>query len=101
MPMELDDVLKIAGIRKMCASGDARRVRLARKLSLGELASVLGSSPAVVARWETGACRPRPPAALRYASLISALVAIDDLPRLGDGQAGLSQQRAAAPGPPG
>jgi DNA-binding transcriptional regulator YiaG len=74
--VEVAEAVSLSVVRTWCASGEARRIRQRRGLSLGDVAAVIGSSPAVVARWETGAARPRRDAALRYSSLLTELDAL-------------------------
>ena len=62
-------------VREMCASGQARQLRQAKGLSLREVGDAIGTSAAIVARWETGKTRPRKDAALRLAALYSELIA--------------------------
>ena len=71
--MNSDQALQIAKVRRLLASGDARRARTATGLSLTEVASVLGVSPAAVSRWETGPRRPTGRAALAYGRLLAEL----------------------------
>jgi DNA-binding transcriptional regulator YiaG len=62
----------------MCANGEARLIRKTAGLSLGEVAAAIGSSSAVVARWETGKARPRKDAALRYGEFLAELASLED-----------------------
>jgi transcriptional regulator with XRE-family HTH domain len=48
-------------------------VREAAGLSVRELAAEIGVEAATLSRWETGRCRPRRPAALRWAAAVEAL----------------------------
>lgn len=57
-------------MRLLAASGDARSLRIEQRISLRELATVLGTSPSTVCRWEQGQTTPRAPAALRWADML-------------------------------
>ena len=74
-----DDALDLARLRDMTTSGKARRIRLAARLSLHEMARAIGSSHAAVQRWETNERRPRGELALRYLALLDALQANADV----------------------
>ena len=78
--MDLSEVLTVSMVREMCRSGEARRLRKARRLSLAEVAAPVGTSVAVLARWEVGTSRPRADFALRYGRVLAELAALDHLP---------------------
>lgn len=66
-------ILRLAGVRAAAASGEARRLREAARLSIGEVAKACGVDQSTVWRWERGTRRPRGESALRYADLIDSL----------------------------
>jgi DNA-binding transcriptional regulator YiaG len=57
---------RLIRIRQMAETGEARRLREAANLSLRELAPDVLVDASTLARWETGECRPRGAAALRW-----------------------------------
>jgi DNA-binding transcriptional regulator YiaG len=59
--------------RQLAADGSGRQIRLTARLSLSEVATACGVTTPTIHRWETGARRPRGPAAVRYAQLLGAL----------------------------
>jgi len=61
----------------MCRTGEARRLRESRGLSLAEVAKPARTSVTVLARWEVGTSRPRAEAALRYGRVLAKLAALD------------------------
>ena len=71
------DLTRLSRLRALTSSGAARSVRLAGRLSLGEVASVVGCSPSTVFRWERGERRPRGEAALRYLEVLEELMSRD------------------------
>lgn len=66
-------ILRLMGIRAAVASGEARRLREAAHLSIGEVARACGVDQSTVWRWERGNRSPRGASALRYADLIDSL----------------------------
>lgn len=67
------DLLELARARALADSGRGREVRLAARLSLADVAGVIGTAASTVQRWEQGARRPYGEAALRWLNLIEAL----------------------------
>jgi len=67
------DVLALAEIRRKCADGRARSVRLTCDITHREIGARCGVAGSTVARWEIGERVPRGRPALRYARLIEAL----------------------------
>lgn len=63
---------QLAWVRCALRSGEARCIREAAGLSLGDVAAALEVSVATVARWEQGRC-PRRDVALRLGELLRAL----------------------------
>lgn len=71
--MNGSELVELANVRSLVRSGDARYIRLARGLSVGEVARGVGVAKATVSRWEAGQRIPRGAAALRYGSLLASL----------------------------
>jgi hypothetical protein len=46
------ELVELARVRALCASGAARSIRVAARMSLGEVSRSLGVSPSTVLRWE-------------------------------------------------
>lgn len=71
----LDAVVDLARARRMLRTGEAKQVRLAAGVSLGEVARVLGMPISTVSRWENCSRVPRAShgRALRYLELIDEL----------------------------
>jgi transcriptional regulator with XRE-family HTH domain len=70
-----DELRDLVRLRRLTASGAARKVRLASGLSLNEIANAVGVSPVTVLRWERAQRRPKNgPAALRYGALLDELL---------------------------
>lgn len=64
---------QIARVRELIATGAARRIREAARLSLAEMAKPCHVTASAVWRWEQGKRMPRGEAALRYAALLDGL----------------------------
>jgi transcriptional regulator with XRE-family HTH domain len=60
-------------IRELADSGEARRLRIAARLSQGEIAAHCDTTPSAVSRWENGERVPRGRPARRYAAIILGL----------------------------
>jgi len=71
----MQPLLRLADVRELAESGEARRLRLRAGLSLGEVARELRVAVPTILRWETGERRPRGKAALWYAQLLEQLAA--------------------------
>lgn len=67
------ELVDLAKVRGLVRSGNARYIRLARGLSVGEVARGVGVAKATVSRWEAGQRIPRGAAALRYGQLLESL----------------------------
>ncbi len=67
------NVEQLAAARALIASGEARRVRRAARVSLANVAHVIDADPSAVGRWERGDRVPRDSAARKYAWLIARL----------------------------
>lgn len=68
---------EVIDLRRMCAVGEARRIRERSGASLAELGKAAGGIPApTIYRWESGQRRPRAtPAALAYRRTLLRLAA--------------------------
>ena len=71
--MEVKRAERLATVKAMAADGSARRVRIAARLSLRDVALAVGVNTSTVGKWETGTRVPRGDAAWRYADLITRL----------------------------
>jgi DNA-binding transcriptional regulator YiaG len=60
------DIAELAAARFMSTSGEGKRIRLAARLSLSELAAAVGVTKASVCRWESGDMIPRGAHAAAY-----------------------------------
>lgn len=69
--MDYMDVIRLAEVR--LRAREARAIRLAAGLTVGDMARALGVTPGAVSRWERGLARPRGDAALRWHAVLSAL----------------------------
>lgn len=69
----LREVERLAKVRAACASGEARRIRQAARLSLADVAGAIGVDLTAISRWERGERSPRGAAALRYGELLDRL----------------------------
>lgn len=66
-------LLRLSRIRAAVNSGEARRLREAAHLSIGEVARACGVDQSTVWRWERGTRTPRGRQALAYGELIDSL----------------------------
>ncbi|QYA94042.1 helix-turn-helix domain-containing protein [Streptomyces anulatus] len=66
-------ILRLAQLRAVVRSGEAKRLREAAHLSIGEVASACGVDQSTVWRWERGTRSPRGDRALRYGELLDSL----------------------------
>lgn len=72
-------IVQLADIRRRCASGLARRVRVKSGLSLREIAAATAEragctvSASTVYRWESGDARPTGDRALAYLAVLDEL----------------------------
>lgn len=66
-------ILRLVRVRAAVASGEARRLREAARLSLAEVASACGADQSTIWRWEQGKRVPRGELALAYGELLDEL----------------------------
>jgi DNA-binding transcriptional regulator YiaG len=67
---------KLARVRAMTKSGDARRIRLTSGLSLEEIGAPCGVDQSTIYRWEIGLRAPQGEAAIRYLAVLDALAKV-------------------------
>ena len=79
--MTQTDVVELATLRRVIASGDAKRLREAHRVSLGEVAAACEVAKSTVFRWERGQLVPRGAGARRYAALLAELLAVVEVSR--------------------
>lgn len=77
-PASPEELVRIADVRRMCVSGEAKRIREAARVSLREMGSAIGVDHKAVAQWETGSARPDAGNALAFAGALSALARFAD-----------------------
>lgn len=72
------DLEALSRLRRLCRSGEARRIRSESGVSLSEMASAIGggTQPSTVQRWETGQRAPRGETALRYLEQLDLLARV-------------------------
>lgn len=78
MPTSPDDLARIADVRAMCASGEARRIREMARVTLREVAAAVGVDHKTVIGWETGRTTCVSPHALAYADALNAMARFAD-----------------------
>lgn len=71
--MNLSKATRLARVKAMAASGEAKRVRTDARLSMRDVAMAVGVDTSTVCKWEAGTRVPRGDAAWRYAELIDGL----------------------------
>jgi transcriptional regulator with XRE-family HTH domain len=69
----LSELSLLARTRELAASGEARRLRVAARISQAEVAALCGVQASAVSRWESGERVPRGRAARRYGEVLSVL----------------------------
>ena len=67
---------RLAGMRVMTRSGEARAVRLASYLSMQDVGQSVGVDTSTVGRWDRGERLPKGEPAARYAALLTRLAAV-------------------------
>jgi len=71
--MRTPKLAQLQRARTLGPDGQGPRIREEARLSLSELAQVIGVDAATLCRWELGLVRPRRDAALRWLRAIDAL----------------------------
>ncbi|RBY94837.1 hypothetical protein DQ244_06140 [Blastococcus sp. TBT05-19] len=64
---------QVAEARRFIASGEARQLREALRLSLMDVAPTVLADPSAIGRWERGERTPRGPVAVKYVRLLRRL----------------------------
>lgn len=77
MILRMTDIERLALVRQYCTSGEARRRRIAARVSLAEVAKECGVHAYTVHRWERGERLPRTEAGLRFLSVLESLTALE------------------------
>jgi DNA-binding transcriptional regulator YiaG len=67
------DPVKLARVRHLVESGEAKTLRTDLNLSLGDIAIAIKVDQSTVYRWEHNKRKPRGAAAIRYGRLLEAL----------------------------
>lgn len=75
--MDRKDTVALAKLRGLMASGEAREIRLAAGLSLGEAGAAVGTAAATIHRWENLQRKPHGDVAVRYARLLQLLGSVN------------------------
>ncbi|MEX0755878.1 MAG: helix-turn-helix transcriptional regulator [Actinomycetota bacterium] len=70
---DVDTLKELVAVRALISSGGARSLRLAARISLGEMGRAFGSDASQISRWETAENVPREANALRYAEALRAI----------------------------
>jgi DNA-binding transcriptional regulator YiaG len=76
--MTTTDLRRLTRVRRLAETGEARRIREAARLGLGEVARSLGVSGSTLHRWEQGLRSPRGGKALMWCDLLDDLVLAGD-----------------------
>lgn len=70
---QAEEMILVVAVRRMLASGHARRVRENAGLSLREAGSAAGVDAGAIHRWENGTARPQPATAVLYGRFLQEL----------------------------
>ena len=71
--MDATDLQKIAEAHVALATGQARELRKALRMSVLDLGATVGVSGAAISRWECGKRTPQGETALKYARVLEVL----------------------------
>ncbi|OPG13686.1 helix-turn-helix transcriptional regulator [Microbispora sp. GKU 823] len=96
LPACPEDLARIADVRAMCASGEARRIREMARVTLREVAAAVGVDHKTVVGWETGRTTCVSPYALAYADALNAMVRFADPAGAAPGRPARARSRARA-----
>ncbi len=72
--MNSDDAIRLARVRHLTSTGQARAIRLAASLSVEMVARAVGVAPVSVWRWESSKRKPSGREALAYLDLLQRLL---------------------------
>lgn len=70
--MKTKELQRVSRVRRL-APGEARAIRERSRLSLRDLAAVIGVNASSLYRWELGQSAPRPNVALKWAHVLETL----------------------------
>ncbi|MFI7628436.1 helix-turn-helix domain-containing protein [Microbispora rosea] len=96
MPASPEDLARIADVRAMCASGEARRIREMARVTLREVAAAIGVDHKTIVGWETGRTTCVSPYALAYADALNAMARVADPNGAALSRSGSARSRAEA-----
>ena len=65
--------LRVAKVRRQCATGEAREIRIKTGASLAEVGAAIGTGKSTIFRWENGQRTPTGDRAIAYSELLDAL----------------------------
>lgn len=92
MEPEESPIVRMAQLRELIRSGQAREIRMRAGVSAGEVARELGIKDFQILSWENGVRTPRvTTASLRYLDILLALAALDSRAGVGPTRAGAGQ----------
>jgi transcriptional regulator with XRE-family HTH domain len=74
----MNDTFLLALVRKYCADGTARRLRVEARLSLQDVADACSVDVASASRWERNKACPQRRLALRYGEFLVGLAELND-----------------------
>lgn len=74
--MPSTNIERLALVRQLAITGEARRLRQDAGISLREIAEACGVDTGTVWKWETGRRRPRGETSLRYLKVLERLTAV-------------------------
>jgi DNA-binding transcriptional regulator YiaG len=69
----VEELAEVVRVRRMCASGEAARIRHRARVSQTELAATVGVPPGTVGAWERGENMPGPDAAREYGRVLDVI----------------------------
>ncbi|BFM23491.1 helix-turn-helix domain-containing protein [Microbacterium sp. che218] len=72
----IQDAALVVRARELAASGEAKRIRVASDLPIGDLAHAIGVDATTIWRWENGERSPRGERAVRYARALNKLTKV-------------------------
>lgn len=77
-PKTPEALRQAAAARAMCASGEARAIREDARITLRELAAIVGVDHKALARWENGVWAPTFDHAVAYFAALEALRDVEE-----------------------
>src|SRR5713101_5658494 len=82
-----DELVRLAVIRALARSGEARRIRERAGLSRQDISPEVGADQSSIGRWEAGLTTPRRDAALRWERVLRRLQSLEPVEPLRFGRA--------------